>query len=180
MIIAIIGTNCSGKETIANYLVKKGYEHLSLSDIIREELTKKGLSHSRRNLFNMGNELRKKFGDNILALRALKRIKNPNMVISSIRHPGEIAELKKQKNLFLIAVDAPIELRFERALERAKPGEEKTFEAFKNQELDESTEKKGLQQVRKCIKMADVLIINDKTIGELYKKIDGIINNFQN
>jgi len=179
MIIAIIGTNCSGKETAANYLVKKGYEHFSLSDIIREELTKKGLDHSRKNLFNMGNELRRKFGNNILALRALKRIKNPNTVISSIRHPREIAELKKQKNLFLIAVDAPIELRFERSLKRAKPGEEKTFEAFKNQELDESTERKGLQQVRKCIKMVDILIINDKTIDDLYKKIDDAINTFQ-
>ncbi len=178
MIIGITGTNCSGKETAANYLVKKGYEHFSLSDIIREELTKKGLSHSRKNLFNMGNKLRKEFGENILALRALKRIKNPNTVISSIRNPNETTELKKQKNLFLIAIDAPIELRFERSLKRAKPGEEKTFESFKNQELDESTERKGLQQIRKCIKMADTLIINDKTIDDLYKKIDEIINKF--
>ena len=178
MIIAITGTNCSGKETVANYLVKKGYEHFSLSDIIREELTKKGVNHSRKNLFNMGNELRRKFGNNILALRALKRIKNPNTVISSIRHPSEIAELKKQKNIFLIAIDAPIELRFARSLKRAKPGEEKTFEAFKNQELDESTERKGFQQLRKCIRMADVLIINDKTIDNLYKKVDEIINKF--
>ena len=39
--IGVTGTLGSGKDTLAAYLVSKGFEHISLSDLIREELKKK-------------------------------------------------------------------------------------------------------------------------------------------
>ena len=40
----------------------RGYVYFSLSDIIREELTRRGEPPSRDNLIRAGNELRERFG----------------------------------------------------------------------------------------------------------------------
>ncbi|MBI2107815.1 AAA family ATPase [Candidatus Woesearchaeota archaeon] len=67
MIIGLTGKNASGKGEAAAYLKKKGFEYHSLSDILREEATKRGIEHARENLINLGNELRSQFGPNYLA-----------------------------------------------------------------------------------------------------------------
>ena len=57
MIIGLTGSYCSGKDTVADYLVnKKGFSHISLSDIIRQELQKAGIEPTRENLINNGKE----------------------------------------------------------------------------------------------------------------------------
>lgn len=83
MIIGITGKNASGKGEAANYLKSKGFIYYSLSDVIREEATKRGLDHSRDNLIRIGNELRHNFAPNYLAQQINIKIKdilknNPN------------------------------------------------------------------------------------------------------
>ena len=74
MIIGLTGKNASGKGEVANYLKSKGFIYYSLSDVIREEATKRGLEHSRENLINLGNELREKFGPKHLAQQISSKI----------------------------------------------------------------------------------------------------------
>ena len=141
MIIGLTGKNASGKGEAANYLKTKGFIYYSLSDVIREEATKRNLEHSRDNLINLGNELRKKFGTSYLAKEINNKIKiqlnknnSQNFVIDSIRSPYEAKELMKNKDFLLVGVDAPVELRFKRLLERNRLGDAKTLEEFKAQE----------------------------------------------
>ncbi len=44
MIIGVTGKMGAGKDTFAVYLGKKGFIHISLSDIIRQEAVARGLS----------------------------------------------------------------------------------------------------------------------------------------
>ena len=67
MIIGLTGTNAAGKSTLLNFLISKGFNNFSLSDIIREELVKRGIEISRQNLIDIGNEMRAKYGASILA-----------------------------------------------------------------------------------------------------------------
>ena len=102
MIIGITGTNASGKDTAADYLKNKGYSHYSLSDIVREECDVRGLPKDRDTLRELANELRRNFGADVLAKRAIEKIqreKAKNIVITSIRSPEEIKTLKKILNL---------------------------------------------------------------------------------
>ena len=47
MLIAVTGLNGSGKDTVANYFKEKyGFNHISLSDIVREIVKEKGLDSS--------------------------------------------------------------------------------------------------------------------------------------
>ena len=75
MIIGLTGRNGTGKTEVANYLKSKGFELISLSDILREEARKRNMDEKRDNLIKLGNEMRKKFGSGILAIKAIEKIK---------------------------------------------------------------------------------------------------------
>ncbi|MCK4495166.1 MAG: AAA family ATPase, partial [Candidatus Aminicenantes bacterium] len=84
-LIGLTGTNGAGKGEAAAFFKKKGYVYFSLSDLLREELQKKGKQVTRDNLIEIGNNLRKKISHDILAKRVMKKIKG-RAVIDSIRN----------------------------------------------------------------------------------------------
>lgn len=170
-LIGLTGTNGAGKGEVATFLQKKGYAYVSLSDIIREELRARGLEASRDNLIACGNELREKFGADILARRAAKKIKGPT-VIDSIRNSREIEYLRSLGDFILIAIDAPVEIRFERIKRRGRNESVVTLEEFrKKEELEKNTEENS-QQLETCLKLADLTIINDGPLEELWAKLE--------
>ena len=186
MIIGLTGKNASGKGEAANYLKSKGFIYFSLSDIIREEATKRGLEHSRDNLINLGNELRKNFAPNYLAAQINIKIKeilknNPkqNFAVDSIRSPFEAKELMKNKNFTLVGIDAPIEIRFERLLERSRIGDAKTLEDFKKQEERENLKSESNQQLDETFRLSQEIIINSGTLDSFHMKIDDLLNHLE-
>ena len=182
MIIGLTGKNASGKGEAANCLKSKGFVYYSLSDVIREEATKRNLEHSRDNLISLGNELRKKFGPNYLAQQINLKIKGiinknskQNFVVDSIRSPFEAKELMKNKDFVLVGIDAPVELRFKRLLERNRLGDARTLEEFKKQEEKENLKSDSNQQLDATFGMANKFIVNDGTLENLHKKIDKLL-----
>ena len=188
MIIALTGKNASGKGEVAAYLKTKGFVYYSLSDELREEATKRSIKHSRENLTNLGNELRKKYGPSYLAKKINNKIKEQleksnnngiNFVIDSIRNPSEAKELMKNKDFILVGIEAPIELRFKRLLERNRAGDTKTLEDFKKQEERENLNNATNQQLDETFKLSQKVIINDGSLEELHKKIDDLLSQFK-
>jgi len=176
VVIGLTGSNASGKGIAADYLKSKGFIYRSLSDILREEAKKLGIEPLRKNLIKLGNDLRSKNGPSFLANRAVEGlIEGKDYIIDSIRSPYEVAALKKVHNFLLIGIDAPVELRFKRSLERRRPGDAETLEDFIKKEREENKDKLENQQVKKCLQMAKVTIVNDSTIEELRKNIDEAI-----
>jgi len=173
-LIGLTGTNGAGKGEAAAYFKKKGYTCFSLSDLIREELIKKGKDVTRDNLIKMGNQLREKASPEILARLILKKIRG-RAVIDSIRNPKEIDYLKKQKNFILLAIDAPVELRYKRAKKRGREESVSTLQEFIEKEAEEKTNRKKGQQLLNCIKMADFVVINDGSLENLHKKLEKLI-----
>jgi len=172
-LIGLTGTNGAGKGEVARYLQKKGYGYVSLSDVIREELQARGLEPSRDNLIACGNELREKFGPEVLARRAAEKITGPT-VIDSIRNAAEIAYLRSLGDFILIAVDAPVEIRFERVRRRGRNESASTLKEFRQKEEQEKGRQENSQQLDLCLKLADITIINDGTLEELWKKLEAL------
>lgn len=170
-LIGLTGTNGAGKGEVANYFRQKGYGYVSLSDVIREELMARGLEASRDNLIACGNELREKFGPDILARRAAEKIQGPT-VIDSIRNTREIAYLRSLGDFILLAVDAPLEVRFERVKKRGRNESATTLEEFRLKEEQEKHRDDTGQQLEACLRQADLTIINDGSITELWKKLE--------
>jgi dephospho-CoA kinase len=173
-LIGLTGTNGAGKGEVALYFQKKGFEYFSLSDLIREELKKRGLEVNRDNLIQMGNRLRQRFGPDILARRILRKIKK-NAVIDSIRNPAEVERLRQHPHFILIAVDAPLEVRYQRAKKRGRDESASTLEEFRKKEGEEMEGSETGQQLRACFKLADSVIINDGLLVELHRKLEVIL-----
>jgi dephospho-CoA kinase len=177
-VIGITGTIGSGKSLVRN-LLKEYFESchsISLSTILKRRL---GKNANRKALQDFGNELRMKFGPQILAEAAVENLPEKELIIiDGIRNPAEIEFLRKKfgENFKLIAIDAPIQLRFERAVKR-KYEHIKSFREFlemNERDLGKNEPEYG-QQVAKCLQQADFLIINDGTIEDLRKKVEEIV-----
>lgn len=177
MIIGLTGTFSSGKDTVAKYLVARGFRHISTSDVIRRELKRKSLVATRENLQKWGNKLREKYGAGYLAEKAVGQRGKENIVVSGLRNMGEVVALKKNAggNFLLLATDGPKRLRFERAKKRGRASDNLTFEEFnKREKVESSRDPKGLQTAM-VMAAADVVIWNNGTKRELAKKVDTIL-----
>jgi dephospho-CoA kinase len=179
MIIGLTGSFCSGKDTVAEYLVQeKGFIHYSLSDVIRDEIRKRRQKVTRDNLVRTGIELRTKYGYQVLAKRILKKLKKgEDYIITSIRHSGEVNALRKNKGFRLIFVDAPSRVRFKRMLARKRESDPTVYRDFLALEKKESQTEGAGQQLGECRKCADLKINNSGNgLGGLHKAVDRLLD----
>lgn len=181
VIIGVVGQIACGKGVLKDFLIEQsGFTSFSLSSIVHDELEKKGIKQfTRATLQDIGDELRKEYGDDVLAKRAIKRLKMKDLrlknrvVIEGIRNTGEIEYLKKLPHFILIGVKAKRELRFKRLLKRTKPWDPKTWNEFlvvDRRDLGIGQKTEG-QQVGKCLAYCDYMLTNDKDIGDFQRKI---------
>lgn len=177
LIIGLTGRNGAGKGEIAAYLARKGFEVHSLSDAVREELTRRGLPESRENLIATGREMRERYGPQVLAERVYSKLTaDRNYCIDSIRNPAEIEYLRRNGDLHLLFVDAAPMNRFERTRKRSRAGDAETFEKFQELEAQElRSDSSSGQQLLRCQDLADAVVANDGTIEELHGKVSEIV-----
>lgn len=181
MIIGLSGTPASGKDTVGSYLVeKKGFNHVSLSAVLRSVLKEKGIEINAENLNKVGNSMAEDYGKAFLVELA-KEIAdfNKDLVISSVRQPGEIERLKEEKNFFMIFVDADIEIRYKRMCARGRQGDCKTLDGLKEIEKAQMDGSHGGMNLTKCKEMADYVIENNGTMEEFDKKIEDILGEIE-
>jgi dephospho-CoA kinase len=172
--LGLTGTNSAGKGETAAFFRSRGYGYRSLSDIIRDRLRAEGLAESRDNLIRTGNALRREGGPDILARLALDGLEPP-AVIDSIRNPAEIAYLRTRTGFFLLALDAPVGLRFARAVARGRLESAATLEEFARKEDEERSSRSEAQQLDACMALADARVVNDGTIEDLHRKLEAFL-----
>jgi len=122
-------------------------------------------------LIACGNELREKFGPDVLARRAAVRVQGPT-VIDSIRNPAEVAFLRSLGNFILVAVDAPLEVRFERARKRGRNESASSLDEFRRKEEQEKSTSETGQQLEVCLRLADLTIVNEASLEDLRKRLE--------
>jgi len=176
-IIGLTGTIGSGKEAVKE-IIMHNYScyYSTLSALIRTEaLEKRKIKVDRNNLQDLGNELRKQYGNDVLVKLAWNFLqKNKEfIIIDGIRNPGEVDFLKKVSEFYLIAVDAPVEIRFERLAKRGGPKDVKTMEEFvqlNERDLGINEPDYG-QRVKDCMNIADFTVLNDGSRKDLEGKV---------
>jgi dCTP deaminase len=98
-------------------------------------------------------------------------------IIESIRAVGEVEALKNKEGAVLFGVDADIETRYRRIVERAGVTDGVSFDKFVAQEQRESNltdPTKG--NLRTCIELADYNFKNDWTVAELHGKVEKVLD----
>jgi hypothetical protein len=91
--------------------------------------------------------------------------------VDSIRNPAEVEVLRREPAFLLIAVDAPIELRYERARLRSRAGDGSTLQEFAARERLELGSDPVQQQIHLTIRMADLRVDNSGTLPDLHHAV---------
>lgn len=181
MIIGLTGTLGAGKGSIVDFLVKKGFKHYSVREFLIEEIKKTGLEINLDNMVYIANKLRAENSPSYIVEKLYEKAKEDggDCIIESLRAIGEIEALKNKGDFYLIAVDAEVRTRYERAILRKSESDDISFEKFVQVEQDqmESTDP-NKQNLKACIGMADVKIINNGSLEELEKDVEEIIQKF--
>ncbi len=173
MIIGLTGKNGAGKGEAAEFLKSKGFGYHSLSDVIREEVKSRGEAITREALLRTGRELRAKHGTGVLAERILARMgTGGNCVVDSIRHPDEVAALRKAPEFHLLAITADAKVRFERLKSRKRESDPETYESFLRLETEEATSRNSEgQKLEATSALADTSIANEVSVPEMHAKL---------
>src|SRR5262245_46584251 len=179
MILGLTGPNAAGKGEVAAYLKSRGFAYHSLSDVLREEMERRHLPPTRENLIALGNELRAAGGPGVLAEMVRQRLGSRD-VVDSIRNPAEVEVLRRVPGFTLIGVDAPIEVRFNRAKKRARPGDGLTLEEFREKEARENSPDPARQQLAATFALADHEVGNGGSLDQLRGKVDLLITGLLN
>lgn len=178
IIIGITGTLGAGKGVAVSYLEKKGFQHFSARNFILEEVRKRGLPEVRDSNVLVANDLRKHHSPSYIleSLYDMAAKSGQNSVLESVRTPGEVDFLKKQKSFYLLSVDADQEERYRRVVKRNTSFDNVTFEEFQlhdSREMEATDPNK--QNIGECMRLADFSLVNDGTIEEFHAKLEAML-----
>ncbi|NPE26432.1 DUF1653 domain-containing protein [Methanococcoides sp. SA1] len=182
MIIGITGTLGAGKGTVVEFLKERGFLHYSVRDFLMEEILRRGLEISQGNMASVANDLRAEFGSSYIVEELYRKAaeKGGDVVIESLRCPGEVEALKGKEGFVLWAVDADVETRYSRIVGRSSSAADEkkfSFQKFVEREQAQMGNKDStMQNLGVCIEMADVVFRNDWTVAELKGKVEKVLD----
>ncbi|HEV8666841.1 MAG TPA: AAA family ATPase [Candidatus Paceibacterota bacterium] len=179
MIIGITGTLGSGKGTVVEYLVKKGFTHYSVRDFLVKEIEKRGLEKNRDTMLLVANDLRATYGPGYIAEELMQEAKkhSGNAVIESIRSLGEGAIIKAGNGV-MWAVDADMPVRYQRITKRGTVTDAVSYEKFMQDEQAEyNNDDPAKNNLKKLIETADVVFLNNGTPTALFAQVEKALTN---
>ena len=172
---------CSGKDTVAEIFIKKGYKKISISeDILKPILSRLKLKPDRLNYIKLGRAL-KEFKPETLAFLThglINKGKGHNYIIPNIMTFQEARYLKEQSDIkfILIKIIADQMTRYERNLQRQNEKDVNELIKFKRLDMANLT-KTGLKELMHA-KLENAVINNDSGLSELKSRVNKLIEEF--
>lgn len=177
-LIGLSGTNGSGKDTIAELIVEKfNYMFVSVTDLLRDEASKRNLPIERSVLRDISAEWRRESGLGVLVDKAVEKFELSDasfdgLVVVSLRNPGEVDKVHKLGGK-VIWIDADPKIRYQRIYSRRRSDEDnKSFEQFLAEEKIEMSHSgdEATLNMSGVKDKADIFIDNDHSDIETFKK----------
>lgn len=176
LVIGLIGTAGSGKDTAASYIKHKyKAEEFRYSYLLVKALQIFGIEVSRDNLAWLMNILKRKYGKDILTKAMKKTIRElarkKVIVISGLRLPSDYTFLRSFKRNYLVFLDAPEKIRWQRVRVRGEKSDDNVaFAAFKKLMTGENE-----RYITELGKRADFVLTNSGNLREFHREIDKIM-----
>lgn len=176
LIIGLTGYPASGKDTVADYLVDRGFAKIVLSDLLREEMRALGIPLDRTSMQDFATRMRADRGNAYLAEKSIA-MHTGNTLIVGIRNTEELKLYRKEfgNRFMMIAVQTSLETRYARAKQRGRVDDSVSFEQFAAQSEKEKAATSGSHELDAVIEAADVILDNNGTLEQLYASIDGVL-----
>lgn len=175
-ILGVLGKPGAGKDTFCDFFKRNNssVEVLKFSDSLTEALKIFLSDVKREDQQWLVNELRDRFGEDILAKAVKKKIKNSDsdfILLNGVRVQDDF-EMVKEVGGKLVYIQTKPKLRWKRMKERGeKKDDDVSYEKFL--ELDKG---RSEREIEKIGKKADFTIKNNKSKEELEKEVIKIIN----
>ncbi|MFX0135160.1 MAG: AAA family ATPase [Candidatus Hodarchaeota archaeon] len=170
---AIVGMPGSGKTEIAKVGEEMNIPIIVMGDVIRDDLTEKGIELTPENMGNYAMEIRKDHGMDIVAKKTFNKISNKSynkIIIDGLRNYEEVEYFKLNiKEFYIIAVHVSPKTRFLRLQKRKRQDDSVKWEVFLGRD-----EREISFGIAKLIAQADYMLINEgelKLTQEEFKKI---------
>lgn len=136
-IYGLAGTNGAGKDSLADMLVERHKFYFAIAtDMLRDELEKRGLPTDRIHKSQLSAEWRRQYGMAAIVDRAIEdfeKVKDQydGLIIGSLRHPGEVDRVHELEGE-VIWVDADPKIRYDRLQknDRGRVEDRKSYEEF--------------------------------------------------
>jgi len=170
-VLAFVGAPAAGKTEAALVAEEMGIPVITMGEVVRAELRRRGLPLSDENAGRVASELRAREGMDAIAKRCIPYIreianKKAVIVVDGIRGITEVETFKKEfgTDFMLIRVDAPLNLRYERIKSRGRDDDSLSIGEFKARE-----ERENGWGMEEAMKKADKVIKNTGSL-ELFKE----------
>jgi dephospho-CoA kinase len=176
-VLGLIGTIGAGKDTVADYLMKKyGFTSVSTGDLSREELRSRGIVENRENTQAVSKEMSDRYGLDYWPKKVAEKIKALKPELAMFNGVRRAIDVETMRNAFgdrfkLLLIDADANIRLERMKSRNRPGDPQTLEEFLTQEKNEF----ALFGTDRTIAMADYKIKNESDLETLYAEVDKLM-----
>ncbi|QQS39388.1 AAA family ATPase [Candidatus Woesebacteria bacterium] len=182
-VICVAGMPGSGKSTVSDYLVGKGFKFVRFGQVVLDEVKKRNLIPSEKVEREIREGLREKHGKGVLAKRIIpvidNMLKENNVVADGLYSFTEYKIIKKyfKDTVIVVAVWAPPQVRYTRISERKAINDPQSrFRSFTKEEAA----KRDIAEIENLekggpIAMADYTLINSKGKKYLFTQIDTLL-----
>jgi len=179
-VIGVAGMPGSGKSVVSRIAAKMGYKTIRMGDVIRDEAQKQG-----KDVGEVAVNLRVEYGENIVAERCVKKIKeiskevstkssnandknaNDKFIIEGIRSPFEVEVFKN------VAIYSTPKTRFKRLKRRKRSDDSINHEDFIKRDKRELGF--GIGDV---IATSDYIIVNEGPLWKYKKALNNVFKRF--
>lgn len=172
--VAVTGLPGSGKSTFMRTAKELGYYLIVMGNFVRKEAARRNLQPTAENLGKLMLQMRKERGRDVIAqltVEDAEKAKSSFIIIDGVRNPEEIEKFKQVfRNFYLVAIESPAELRFERIKKRFRSDDsaEKTeFDARDLRELNVG--------VGRVMALANFTINNSGVLDEFKVKVKNLL-----
>jgi len=187
--IALVGMAGSGKSVVADELIKMGYHFFRFGQITMDLIKERGLEVNENNERFIRESVRKEHGMGAYAILNIPKIEDfltkGNVVGDGLYSWSEYKILKERfkNHMFVIAVYAPPELRYERLSGRKQQAGDKDIR-FRQMtpEQAKSRDYAEIENIEKAgpIAMANFTLVNTGTIESLIAQLNRALDQIEN
>ena len=167
----------SGKTTAVLAAEEMGGIRITMGDVVREEVAKRGLEPSRENMMKLMFEMRTEGGSGIIAQKCMEKIQNAVgkvFIIDGLRCQKEVDIFRSAFQDFLVVlIHTRPSIRYQRLSTRGRSDDPKN-----EMEFDERDQKEISIGVAQVIALADEVIINEGTIRDLQNNLKKLLREF--
>lgn len=174
LVIGLAGMPGAGKSAVVKVAEETGYAIVVMGDIVREEVEKRSMKPTPKNVGKIMLELRRMEGEAVIARRCVPKIEKAmeqKVLVDGVRSLSEVEEFEKHFLRFsLVAVHASPETRFERLYRRRRSDDPRNWEISHERDMRELTVGLG-----NAIAMAEYIIVNEGSLKFVKDKIREVL-----